>query len=80
MKLSARLELDLKDSDVIARALKPDDLGWTRCHSAGNKLIIEAETEKTGAILNALDDYMLNIKAASSLLELLNRLGVNSKF
>jgi hypothetical protein len=73
--LSARLELELTDSSIIAKALRPDDLPWARCYSVDDKLIIEAETEKTGAMLNVLDDYMLNIKAASSLLELLDLFG-----
>ena len=65
----ARLELDVEDADVIANALKPDDLGWTRCYCKDGKLIIEIETEKIGAMLVAADDYFLNVKAAVSALK-----------
>jgi len=69
----ARLELDVEDADVIAKALKPDDMGWTRCHSEDGKLIIEIETGKIGAMLVAADDYFLNVRAAVSALKALKR-------
>jgi len=71
--LYAKFKMESTDSDAIARALKPDDVPWVRCYSDGNKLIIEAKSEKTGAMLNALDDYLLNIRVANSLIELLNQ-------
>lgn len=67
----ARLELDVRDADVIAKALKPDDLGWTRCYSEDGRLIIEIETSKIGAMLVAADDYFLNVRAAVSALKAL---------
>ncbi len=69
----ARLELDVEDADVIANALKPDDLSWTRCYSQGGKLIIEIETNRIGAMLVATDDYFLNVRAAVSALKSLGR-------
>jgi hypothetical protein len=69
----ARLELDVEDADVIANALKPDDLSWTRCYCENGKLIIEIETGKIGAMLVAADDYFLNVKAAVSALKALRR-------
>jgi tRNA threonylcarbamoyladenosine modification (KEOPS) complex Pcc1 subunit len=69
----ARLEFDVEDAEVIARALKPDDLGWARCYSAEGKLVVEVETEKIGAMLVAIDDYFLNVKAAVSALRVLRQ-------
>lgn len=70
--MRARVEIEVNEAETIATALKPDDIAWTRCYVEGNRLIIEAETDKTGAMLNALDDYILNIKAAVSLIKMLN--------
>jgi len=70
--MKARVEIEVENAEFVARALRPDDTEWTRCYAEGGKLIIEAETEKTGAMLNALDDYILNIKAVISLTKILN--------
>jgi hypothetical protein len=73
--LLARLELNLENADIVARALKPDDLPWSRCYSKGSRLIVEVDTEKIGAMLNAIDDYFLNTKAAILALEVLKANG-----
>jgi hypothetical protein len=70
--LRARVEIEVDEAEIVAEALKPDDITWTRCYAEDGRLIIEAETDKTGAMLNALDDYILNIKAAVSLIKILN--------
>lgn len=71
--ISAKLELELGEAHLVARALEPDDVEWTKCYSTEGKLIIEAESERTSSMLSVLDDYMINIKVAQSLLELLGR-------
>jgi len=71
-KLRARIELEIQEPEIVVSALRPDDIEWVKCYADCNKLMIEAETDKMGAMLNALDDYMVNIKVAVSILKLLN--------
>ena len=69
--LTAKLRLKISEPKIFTRILNPDDTMWTKCWSDGEVLIIFAESDSTGAVLNALDDYMLNIKAAQALLNIL---------
>ncbi|MFP3945397.1 MAG: KEOPS complex subunit Pcc1 [Archaeoglobaceae archaeon] len=71
--IGAKVEIELDDAPVVAEALGPDDVDWAKCYSTEGKLIIEAESERTGSMLSVLDDYMVNVKVAQSLLELLGR-------
>ncbi len=71
--ISAKVEVELNEPHLVAEALRPDDLSWAKCYSTQGKLIIEAESERTGSMLSVLDDYMVNVKVAQSLLELLGR-------
>ena len=64
------LEFDVKDPEVIAKALKPDDTEWARSFNDG-KLIVEIKTKKIGAAMNAAEDFFRNIKAALSVLDAL---------
>lgn len=65
--LLARLEIEIENAEVIAKALKPDDLLWSSCFHE-DKLVIKVETHRIGAMLNAIDEYFINIKAAVSAL------------
>ncbi|MFO7967135.1 MAG: KEOPS complex subunit Pcc1 [Archaeoglobaceae archaeon] len=71
--INAKVELELDEANIVAKALEPDDVDWARCYSTEGKLIIEAESERTSSMLSLLDDYMVNVKVAQSLLELLGR-------
>jgi len=64
------LEFDVKDPEVIAKALKPDDTEWAKSFSDG-VLIVEIKTKKIGAAMNATEDFFRNIKAALSVLDAL---------
>jgi len=70
---TVRLEIDEKDSEIIARALKPDDLDWARSKIENGKLVVEVRTHKIGALMNAVEDFFMNIKSASSALDALER-------
>ena len=66
-----RLKLKLDDADLIAKALKPDDMEWCYCYTKDSYLIIEVKTDKIGAMLSAVDDYFINIKAVLPILKYL---------
>lgn len=70
--LTAKLKLEIDGAHKIAKIINPDDTPWAKCWAEEGKLIIFAESTSTGAVLNALDDYMLNIKAALSLIDIFN--------
>lgn len=73
MLYTVRLEIDRKDSDIIAKALKPDDLEWAISRIENGKLVVEVRTHKIGALINAVEDFFMNIKSASSVLDALER-------
>ncbi len=66
-----KLRIEIEDAEIIAKALKPDDLDWCYCYAEDDKLIIEVKTDKIGALLNAIDDYFINLKAVLPVLKIL---------
>ena len=66
-----RLKIRVKEAEILAESLKPDDPDWCKCWADGENLMIEVKTEKIGALLNALDDYLINLKAAFSVLKVM---------
>jgi len=61
---SAHIEIEVENAEVIARALMPDDLDWARASIMENKILIDVETGKIGALINAIEDFFMNIKSA----------------
>jgi hypothetical protein len=74
--LFGRLKIEVEDADLIAKALKPDDMDWCYSYSDGNTLFIEVKTDKIGAMINALEDYFINLKAIMSVQNALKLLGL----
>jgi len=70
---SVRLELNLDDAEIIASSLKPDDTGWAKSRFEGDRLVIVIETHKIGALMNAVEDFFMNIKSAVSCLSCLEK-------
>ncbi|WP_457591269.1 KEOPS complex subunit Pcc1 [Geoglobus sp.] len=73
MLYAIRLEIDAKDAGIIAEALKPDDLQWAGSRLEDGRLIIEVKTHKIGALINAVEDFFMNIKTSLSALDALER-------
>ncbi len=71
MLFELELRLNLSDGEIIYKALKPDDVDWARAKFDG-ELRIEIRSEKIGAVINAFEDFMMNVKAAVSVLESLS--------
>lgn len=67
MLCHARLEIESKDAEKVAKALKVDDPEWCRCYSDGDKLVIEIRAKKVSSLLYAIDDYLMHIKMCESL-------------
>ncbi len=68
MLYSLKLELSLDEAEIIARSLEPDDTEWARSGFREGKLVIEIETPKMGALVNAVDDFFMNVKPVISAL------------
>ncbi|AGK61225.1 hypothetical protein Asulf_01229 [Archaeoglobus sulfaticallidus PM70-1] len=60
-------------AEIISRALKPDDTQWNETTFEGDEIILRVKTPKIGSMMNAFDDYFLNLKAAFSVLKSLER-------
>ena len=58
---------------AVAEALKPDDPEWCRCEAKGEEIVIEVKTDKIGALLYALDDYLMHIRMCKEILKILTR-------
>ncbi len=69
LRANAKLKIEIEDAEIVARALKPDDLDWCYCYVENGKIVIIVETDKIGAMLNAIDDYFINLKAVKGLFE-----------
>ena len=73
MLYSVRLELSIDDAKIIASSLKPDDIGWAKSRFENSNLVIEIKTHKIGALINAVEDFFMNIKSAVSCLSYLEK-------
>ncbi|ADC65823.1 conserved hypothetical protein [Ferroglobus placidus DSM 10642] len=71
MLFKLELKLNLEDAEIVYKALKPDDVDWARAELDENLKII-IESEKIGAVINAFEDFMMNVKASLSVLESLS--------
>ena len=69
LRANARLRVEIRDADVVAKALQPDDLEWCRCYAEEGRVVIVVETDRIGALLNAIDDYLVNLKAVKGLFD-----------
>ncbi|MDI9646769.1 MAG: KEOPS complex subunit Pcc1 [Archaeoglobales archaeon] len=56
----------------MAKALSVDDPGWCRCSAERSILEITIDTEKIGAMMYAVDDYLMHVKMCESLLSIKN--------
>ncbi len=68
MLYSLKIELSIEDADIIARSLGPDDTDWAKSCFKNGKLMIRIETSKIGALVNAVDDFFMNVKPLISVL------------
>ena len=72
--LFARVRIESDHAELIHKVLKPDDMNWCYTYAKDGILFIEVKTEKMGAMINALEDYFINLKALQSVIKALNEL------
>ncbi|MCS7143753.1 MAG: KEOPS complex subunit Pcc1 [Archaeoglobaceae archaeon] len=63
----ARLEIESKDAEKIAKALRVDDPEWCKCHSEEEKIVIEIKARKLSSLLYAIDDYLMHLKMCENI-------------
>lgn len=63
----ARLEIESKNAENVARALMVDDPNWCKCKTEGGKLVIEIKTKKLTSLLYAIDEYLMHIKMCENI-------------
>ncbi|AIY89449.1 KEOPS complex subunit Pcc1 [Geoglobus acetivorans] len=73
MLFSVKLVIDEGHPEIISKALMPDDLEWAKSQYEDGRLVVEVKTHKIGALINAVEDFFMNIKASSSALNALER-------
>ncbi len=72
--LFARLKIEFKYERLVHESLKPDDMDWCYTYVKDDRLFIEVKTEKIGAMINALEDYFINLKALQSVINVLEEM------
>jgi len=63
-----KIQLNIEDGEIIAESLSPDDVDWAKSYFKDGELVVEITTSKIGALINAVDDFFMNIKSAVSCL------------
>lgn len=63
----ARLEIECKDAEKTAKALKIDDPEWCKCKAEGDKVVIEIKARKISSLLYAIDDYLMHLKMCENI-------------
>ncbi|MET1124457.1 MAG: KEOPS complex subunit Pcc1 [Archaeoglobaceae archaeon] len=71
MLYHARLKIEIRDAEAVARALSVDDPEWCSCRASGDELIVEVTIDRVGALLYALDDYLMHLKMCEGILRCL---------
>lgn len=64
----AKLKIPFRDAETIHRSLKPDDMDWCYTYCKEGNLFIFVKTDKIGAMINALEDYFINLKALQNVI------------
>ena len=60
----ARLTFWGKQSEIVARAVKPDNLPNMSLQIDADSFSMQFSTEKIGTLLSTVDDLLMNIKIA----------------
>ncbi|NHW23803.1 MAG: hypothetical protein HA489_06095 [Archaeoglobales archaeon] len=63
----ARLEIESRDVEKIAMALRVDDPDWCNCYPEKEKIVIEIKARKVSSLLYAIDDYLMHLKMCENL-------------
>ncbi|MFZ3059690.1 MAG: KEOPS complex subunit Pcc1 [Candidatus Methanoperedens sp.] len=73
MRIKGKLTLKSEKADelvsVIARSLAPDNVSGMKTIVDGNSVTVMFEGDKVGTILASVDDYLMNAKIASNIIE-----------
>lgn len=73
MKITGKLIVTGEEApeliSIIAQSLEPDNLSNIKTELEGNAVTITFSAEKIGTILSSVDDYLMNAKIASDMLE-----------
>ncbi len=73
MKIRGRLVFKGEDAgevvNIIARSLAPDNLSEIKTTCEENSATVTFSSEKIGTILSSVDDYLMNAKIASDMIE-----------
>jgi len=73
MKIRGRLVFKGEDAgelaNIIAQSLAPDNLSDIKTTCEENSATVTFSSEKIGTILSSVDDYLMNAKIASDMIE-----------
>ncbi|MEM2924218.1 MAG: KEOPS complex subunit Pcc1 [Methanocellales archaeon] len=56
-------------SPVIAKSVEPDNLPNMRLNVSKDYIITEIEVDEIGTLISTIDDYIMNLRIAESLVE-----------
>lgn len=67
----ARLELEAREAEKVAEALRIDDPSWCTCKAEGDKIVIMIRARKLTSLLNAIDDYLIHLRMCEGICDYL---------
>lgn len=70
MKLKARIEITGAYADLIAYPLVHDNLTNMRTVAKDTSAVTYFEAERIGSLIASVDDYLMNVKVAREIVEL----------
>ncbi|MCS7121401.1 MAG: KEOPS complex subunit Pcc1 [Archaeoglobaceae archaeon] len=68
------MKIKMDDAKIVAEALKVEDPEWCKCYAEGDLIKIEIKTNKIGALLYAVDDYLMHLKLCEGILECIRKI------
>ncbi len=79
LRCFGKLIIPNDDAKIISDALSPDNTEWCKNYCENDNLIVEVDTRSVSSLLNTVEDFFLNIKAAVFTLNVLNSFIKNNK-
>jgi hypothetical protein len=69
LRVRVRIDICHENSEILAASLNPDDQPWAKSRFEDG-VVIEVES-RVESVISAIDDFMINLKAAVSVLAVL---------
>ncbi|MDI6810984.1 MAG: KEOPS complex subunit Pcc1 [archaeon] len=70
MKIKAKIEISGENADLVAYPLMHDNMEGMRTVVKNKSAVTYFEADKIGSLIASVDDYLMNVKVARDIVEL----------